>query len=877
MLEDRKYFFVIVNFLLILIPFLLSAQEKTNSTSNEIVVKHVSSTYYESKLSSDGYTQAVLTGNVDILFFGYSILADQVIIKFRNGKAVFITAKGNLLIKSADNIIAAQALFLEIKKKDMVVLDGFSTKNNNYMGSFSATLRQKGITSVHTIKLTSSKHLYPHYMLKGSMGWIEQNDDLLMLGATMQIGQDPVVYFPLFYNTDYGTGLVTALSFSAYLGFILNNTYKQETPTTKEIFMFDHYQKLGQYLGNTYSRTDIGNLNVHVGLAYDRHILYQNGVVQNYFEQIVGEGPSGGRSLRYNLLLDYQADIYKAQEDDPSHSSLTFKGSFKELSDPVFTQQFEDQRKGEFDPKSIIFSSTDTSILDSLASSSISNVEGRVIDLLLTYNFYGFSMELGQTFRYVLSPKKNSSSTEALNSFSPSYYHNTLSEVSYPAFTLRKNFDIYSLNKSFGQGSSLSMPISLNFTYQFNDLQYYQPEGLESKTVTSNVIGVLDLPLTITSGIFTFRIPFSVNSKFTYGGYGFYDYHNSSAVSTYYNRVFSSTIFNYAPDISFKLGAHVLQFTSTLNTLYEVQNQDTEDKNENQYQNDLTNSYTNIQQNIGELASFTWNNDNPYFKGYVNAQYLYLDSKHTGARLPKEQRTRTRKNTYIGNLYAFKTLLTLSTYDQTGTTILKENRNAPLTVALSSTVIPYMNIINTFQWDRFNEISSNNSLELALKIPLRANITDTFWFDSVDIDVLWSRNYVDSTLDYLTYKFSFQFNITDLFQFSFDLTGKNYHLYLYTDAAPKGSRLSFWKDLLKSFMFWSTKARQESNFKMEAFGFTLSHDLDEWELKFSGEFAPRLGRTGTYYFDSQFYIEVILKDLDMLSAPKMIQGENGDS
>lgn len=841
----------------------------SDAQSTKIIINHVDQTLYNSNDSQDGYTMAVLRGRVDISYNNYSILADQVILKFRNQEAVFLIAQGDVLLKQKDFMMASKELFVDIKKKNLTFVDGFTFQKNIFMGGGEINLREKEIESITNLYATTSHYLYPHYQINGQQGWIEKNNDLLFTGVSLKIGQNSLLYFPVFYNTDYGTGILSAISFNPYVGVMFNNTYKEEDSNSKENFMFDYYQRLGFYLGNNYTRTDVGNLNLHLGFAYDRHILYKNGISQNYFEQIVGQGPSSGRSFRYNINLLYQGTLYQAPSDDPSQTSIFFKGSVKEMSDPLFLKQFEENRKDDFNPKNLLFSRPDVDWRTALSAGGLINVQGRLIDTLLTYSFYGYNIELGETMYYVLSPRTATSGSSFINSFAADYYHNTLKLKTLPTLDITKIFDLYNVNILTGKNSQFSLQGNIDFDYRFLNTDSYQPEGLENSELSHSFTITFSNALIYTKGIFSFNWPLIISNELDYGGYGYYDYTNKSQLTSYNHRLNVDTKLEYTPNLIWTINNLVFKSSTTLQTLFQNQNQNTLNANEDQDLNDRTNSYFDFQQKVGEYLSASWKGlTNSLFNGYVYVSYLYLNAQHKGDRLPSEQHSKLDRATYDADLYLFNTLFSLSTYDQKGTTILKQNEKSPLEIKLTSNLIPYLNLINSYSWDRFNERSSTNVFELNLKIPLRMNVVKNFWFDNINIDLLWSRDYVDNTLDYLIYKLAFQFNITNLFQLTLDLKGRNYRLYLYT-ASANNLRISFWKDFLKSLMIWSIKDRQESNFKMESFGLSISHDLDEWVLKIGAELAPKLSRTGAYYFQSEFYFEILLKELDMLSAPRI--------
>ncbi|PKL11583.1 MAG: hypothetical protein CVV50_05510, partial [Spirochaetae bacterium HGW-Spirochaetae-6] len=335
------------------LDFELDIQEEQAGTEKEtLYIKSADQINYSQQANEVGYNNAVLYGNVYVVYEDKHIYADKMQIKFFQDKVKEITASGNVMVETKDNILIGEKLFFYPDDKIGLIYEA-ETYNKPYfiMGDYFKFLDKQRLIA-KDMTFSSCEYQLPHYSIGASKGWIYKDDKDYFLGFNIRAGQDPIFYFPFMYRSYYGTGLITSLGKENGVGWFLNNTYKTTGQGYSFKLMLDHYQKIGDFVGVEYSRTDIGNLTVKTSGAYDRHVKYESGQFINYFIETddPNDLPVSGRSLRFKLDLDYNREFTLTD-----WWKLKVGGKYKEFSDPHLTSQFEGRRLETFDMQGLLF------------------------------------------------------------------------------------------------------------------------------------------------------------------------------------------------------------------------------------------------------------------------------------------------------------------------------------------------------------------------------------------------------------------------------------------------------------------------------------------------------------------------------------------
>jgi hypothetical protein len=137
-----------------------------------------------------------------------------------------------------------------------------------------------------------------------------------------------------------------------------------------------------------------------------------------------------------------------------------------------------------------------------------------------------------------------------------------------------------------------------------------------------------------------------------------------------------------------------------------------------------------------------------------------------------------------------------------------------------------------------------SSAAVGLKYSLKP---EPFWKNrvllSADVTGDWQMNLVQYTEAALTFGLTFTFSIHRFLDVKFSSLSKNTMMYQYFPGYAEGVGRE-WRnpltDLLKSFNFFNTDDRYESNFKLSTISFEAVHHLDDWDLSVAYSGKPEL-------------------------------------
>ncbi|HCL57346.1 MAG TPA: hypothetical protein DHW82_10120 [Spirochaetia bacterium] len=842
---------------------------QTGDSKKSLVIKNADQIYYSEEKDSTGYTTAELYGNVYILYEEKRIFADEITIKFFDQSIKELVASGNIIIETDKNITIGKLLFLYPETKKGLIYSA-ETYNKPYFirGEYFKFLGENKLI-VKDTEFTNCEFQLPHYALGANKSWIYKDDMDMFFGFHIKVGEDPIFYFPFMYRSYYGTGLITALGNENGVGFFLNNTYQTKGQSYTLKLMIDHYQKTGEYLGLEHTRSDIGTLTLKTALVYDRHVKYEGTEFKNFFEEVSGEGPVSGRSLRYKMDIAFDKTLLSG--DNFLGLTTSIKGSWFEPTDPYLTSQFESRRMDTFDIKKILFpEDSPSSLAGSFASGS---GLGRKMDFAINSSFLGFTLSVTGNLNYNMS--KTDNEENAKNRYKPDYYKNYKSSSTFPSINISRPFSLFDPialifdPASFGEGNSITFPFNLSTAAAYTKTKGYDTSGkLTSETINESLNLNFTSPLTFNFKPFSVSLPFGINNgnQINYNK----SYSNSILSNDYKKNTYTFTFnspFNFAIDEK----AYKIAFNFPVSTSYTLNKQKTAfSTSTNTSSLDASATYNSKSTSLGGTAQFDFFKEYEYLLTSLTTNITYSSSEKYGENIIDDiQKGKTKNYTYTASLSFLKSSFSLSTSSNLSDNTAKESRKGPLNLNFSTSLIPNITIQDSFSYDRFLKENKSNNLSINSSIATRIFITDNFWINSLSFNTSWNRSYQDYKSNYLSYSFSMNFNYTKFWQFSLVSSGSNNKLYYYTKKVDESIRRDFWKDLYKSVKLWSIEDRQNTYFKMSSFGFNIKHDLHKWMLELSSTFTPKIERNGAFYFESSFLFKLTLTELPSLNPTEV--------
>lgn len=95
-----------------------------------------------------------------------------------------------------------------------------------------------------------------------------------------------------------------------------------------------------------------------------------------------------------------------------------------------------------------------------------------------------------------------------------------------------------------------------------------------------------------------------------------------------------------------------------------------------------------------------------------------------------------------------------------------------------------------------------------------------------------------------TFSPSISFKIHEILTLTFSATSKNQVIYRYFRDDKLAGETNLFKDLINSFRFDDEELRSSSGFKLQSLQLDVTHELHDWDLKFTMRLQPRLVGTG---------------------------------
>ncbi|MDC7233254.1 MAG: hypothetical protein PQJ58_08470 [Spirochaetales bacterium] len=158
-----------------------------------------------------------------------------------------------------------------------------------------------------------------------------------------------------------------------------------------------------------------------------------------------------------------------------------------------------------------------------------------------------------------------------------------------------------------------------------------------------------------------------------------------------------------------------------------------------------------------------------------------------------------------------------------------------------------------------------------------------FWHNrmnlTTNVNLGWTSNLQQFNDSSLNFSWGFNYRIHQFLDFKFTMSTRNSNMYLYfekyRDQLGIQEDYSFWKDLAKSFNFFSPdqQDRYDSNFNLQSIDLELVHHLRDWDLTFLYSGTPRL-ENKSYDWYSEFSIAIIWNPIPQIKSLVQRKGDD---
>ncbi len=767
-----------------------------------------------------------------------------------------VFGEGNAMLKEKGRIIIGDKFYFNSKTKHGVVYNARTyIKPYFYFGKKIKKIGDKGYIMEDGWFSTSDADP-PHYRFGVSKVWLYQDLRLVALDVSYQVSDYPLFPIPFLYHPMSGTGFHTGLGRDTRVGWFMQIANFSQFFSLPIDLTFDYYQKLGiASIGRKNIKTTDWSLDIKYGIAYDKPLqLSGSGAWVNTVDgnpEVPDTGLYGDwkRELRWKFDVNQKLRLYHDTKNKKSgHTDISFNFDIK--SDLSFESDFERYRVKNIDIEKLLKR-------DEITFFNQGAPSGRTWRLAVSDKRGGSTLNLSAdwVFRYIANP-------DSKNTFANDAYIYKKSSITLPKVSYGFSGTILSSVKAISTNTNTS---STNAAGKTNvspskktgsgvDILYLDEKSSQKLQEKKNLV----------------NYSLSYNASIGFDQLKRYSDQDESLIEQRYNRTLSISIPGslsigiFKVSMSFGLrdtdqwGSSGLEITNTqqdiLNHQYAMATK-----------TDITESFSiglSHSANKGKITEFGFN-----FSAGHSLGYTISDIVTTGNQYNKLHRNSL---SFSASLNFFKTSIrTSAAYDLS--VLQDETRSAgrdrftssgPISISFSP--FSFMSISESYNFSIKNNNATGNTLGLSFnfgdfRLPLIEKIS------GLKFGINWNHNYNSIGSGSITFSMSFNAKINDLWKLAFNLNSKNNKLYLYSQktAALYGQESkNFFTDLAKSLMFWDTDALKESDFKIQSFGFTLTHDLHEWELKMAFQanqtFNNLQGRHFSY-FNLNFNVSITMR------------------
>ncbi len=821
-------------------------RERTLKKFNEnrasgIIINNADEVISVSKKSDDDTRRIFIYGHVDVEYQKRKFKCDSMIVNIKNRSAKEIMGTGNVQVKSGNLFMIAEKFYYYPSKKQGVFYNPKTYLKPFYIKAKKIKIAKTDMLILHEMLASTCNLDHSHYHLSAARTFIYNEDKYVFLNVTFKIGQSPFLWLPVYVHSMYGTGIRTAIVFERGMSWYIHNTYYLKLKNNFDFkFKFDWYQKMGTYLG-TEIKTPYGSLNA--AGAYDRHIKYIDiDNFTNYFEEVPGEGPVSGRSLRGNIDFNFSYDLVKFFSNTVPFN-VNAKFAYSDATDPYFKSQFEGRRVEITDYLKILqadFSSSSFAPAKSMSSSGT----GKKVNYDVTFRFKQTSLSVSGDWSYLKS--KTADKSKAKNPYNTEYWDNYLQSIIFPKINLSSSIELFDIFYLVGLSKTAATNIS----------QTQNPENLLLNKQEGWKLSWL----------------WNLTPSVSYTRTKYYNIENGEEkISSDVIQKMMSFSLNAPQTIDYTFKEINLQWQVPFSARINTSEQITNDPTESQKEADKQNSVSDYSINTGLTLTFNFLRNYEYISGKISVGITYSQSEKFGGPIDTdEERNLNKQLSYNIELEWLKTSIKFSFGYNYSPNI--EKRMGTLSITTTTRILPFITFTDVYTYDRDMEKSLNNNMTIQLSGLEDVRIFKTFYLKKAYFNITWYKDFRNFKTNYLNWTYGFDFSISGNTTISLTVSGSNKKLVAYTNdeqarqAGLEGYRDPF-VDLLKSFNFFNTEHRKQSLFKINSLNLHIIHFLHKWQMEFKFRFEATTLPDGSITFVPFLYFVVTLRDIPGMNAP----------
>lgn len=787
-----------------------------------------------------GLTKIFIFGHVEIEYQQRKFRGELMVINVKDRKAQEIMGLGNVTIQSQSMFMIADKFFYYPSTRQGVFYNPKTYFKPFFIKSPKLKIINNDTMILDNMVASTCDLEHAHFHITASRTFIYGRDKYVFVNVVYNVGQTPFFYSPIYVHSLYGSGIKTALGYQRGMNWFIQNTYYLNLrPDTKFVFKFDYYEMLGIYAGIDIT---IPYTTIKLGGAYDRHVKQIDlTTFTNYFEEVAGQGPVSGRSLRGKIDISFSHDIMKFFDPNMPFS-LNTRFYYKDATDPYFTTQFEGKRSEVTDYLKIL--KADISPASYAPTKAAYEQAGRSLGYDMTFNFKRTSFNFAGDWNYRMARTNDPQYAE--NPYLTEFWSNYKQTISFPRLALNTNIDLFDFFYIIGVTKVATGTTPAGTASEENTLRNIKDGWKYS------------WPFTATPGIRYTRIK---SYSLTNG--------EARLESDIITKTLSVAI-NAPMGIEYNYKEIGIKWELPFSATYNANEQVTNNPNSSQVESDLQNTSNSYNFNTGAAFTFEFLKNYEYINGKLRFSMNYSQSSKFGKNIVNS--TDYQRNETINFDAEFEWLKTSVkvTFGHNYSPSI-ENRRGTLAVTTSTKIIPYITFSDTYSYDRDLKLSLNNNMSVTLTGLENVRLIKTFFLKKFTFTLTWYKSFLDFKNNYMSWNYTMDFGIADHTTFALSVRGQNKKLVAYTDhateAGVKGGQQNFFTDLLRSFNFFNSDDRRQSFFKLTGITLDVVHMLHKWKLQFTFKFESTLQANGSIAFLPSIFFAVTLADLPGFGPP----------
>lgn len=291
-------------------------------------------------------------GGVNVVYQDKKLKCNDLTVFVVDNEVREIVGEGDIKFVNGSDLFEGDKFFYDLKNGKISLYSPKTKIGDQYY--YAEIMKQLSSTKYffENVSFTKSDLLFPNYNVNAYRVWLYRGDYLLSINNSYYVGIGSYLYFPTYFELYRYTDIFTDFGLETTLGFYIQNTFYPKNWFGEKIIpkvkiKFDHYERLGEYLGFEIPNINIiSNLSINLisDFEYDKKYESYGGYIVNYIDQYGRKEYTEYRTFGwyYNLKANYSA----------SGTSISF--STEDLNDPFLPSKFSSRRE-KFDVQRFVF------------------------------------------------------------------------------------------------------------------------------------------------------------------------------------------------------------------------------------------------------------------------------------------------------------------------------------------------------------------------------------------------------------------------------------------------------------------------------------------------------------------------------------------